>query len=77
MAITTDRPKIRILSSAIEIPIPMIEIVVNIAHSKKIIFSFFTYITPTFIVYKNLYKKKTNIIKNKKVFQFENCAIIV
>lgn len=47
MAIITDKLKISILSSAIEIPIAMIEMVVNMAHNKKIICSFFTYIPPT------------------------------
>lgn len=61
-----DKPNIRILSSAIEIPIPIMAIVVNIAHSKKIICSFFNSIPPNSIVYKKSLKNKTIIIKIKK-----------
>ncbi len=43
-----DKLKISKLSNAIEMPIPMMENVVNIAHNKKIICSFFKLIPPTY-----------------------------
>lgn len=45
-----DKLKISKLLIDIEIPIPKMEIVVNIANSKKIICSFFTFIPPDYSV---------------------------